>query len=277
MKAKLLAIVSPMPSPAILAADLEEFRTSIYNMDSVKEDAEEPIDLPASLGNSMCSWCGIWQPLPIAPICSQQMAVDKYGAGALGNQPTVARLVDAVAAESDPDNTRLGELGNQPTVATEVAVAAVPDPLTSRVPHAPRSPKMFSAESMAMWKEPLQASYLVQTRMRRYIFKKQPWHAAAASCNNVFTGESTSISSNLFESAELLAPLLCEVVSKHRCTNRDVHSTAVYDKLLRKQRAAALRARWVDRPYNGLPWLPRLVPDTNQYTTDPETGECKVQ
>ena len=172
MKAKLLAIVSPMPSLAIQAADLEAFRTSIYNISPVKTDAEEPIELLASLGNGVCSWCGIWQPLPIAPICSQQLAEDKHGA--LGNQPTVARHVDAVAAESDPDITCLGELGNQPTVATEVAVAAEPDPLTSRTPHAPRCTKVFSADSKKTpASEPLQASFSVQTRMRRYIFKKQ--------------------------------------------------------------------------------------------------------
>ena len=61
----------------------------------------------------MCSWCGIWQPLP---------SPHTYSTGELGNQPTVATNV-AVAAESDP-----GELGNQPTVATLVAVAAVSDP-----------------------------------------------------------------------------------------------------------------------------------------------------
>jgi hypothetical protein len=187
MKAKLLAIVRPLPSQAIQAADLEAFRTSIYVIDTAKKDAEEPTEMLASAGNSVCSWCGIWQPLPIAPICSQQVAKEEHGA--LGNQPTVARF-DAVAAESDPDYTTPGELGNQPTVATEVAVAAVPDPWTSRTPHASLGRNVLSAErgsgigldgfKLTPAFEPLQASFLVQTKMRRYSFKRQPQPGPAA-------------------------------------------------------------------------------------------------
>ena len=290
LKLKLLNLVRPMPATAIHVQDLETFRASLFTIPAEVADkksidvpslkvctqphppAEEPIVLPASVGIGMCSWCGIWQPLPIAPICSQQMAEDKHGA--LGNQPTVARHVDAVAAESDPDNTRLGELGNQPTVATEVAVAAVPDPLASRTPHAPRSPKVFSAESMAIWKEPLQASFLVQTRMRRYSFKKLPWHAAAASCNNDNIGAIIPKVSYIPDMFEYLTgtPMLCEVVSLMRGGGIGQK----YDQCLRSQRAAALRARSVGRCVS-LSWLAAAQVTSSQYSTDPSTGECKTQ
>ena len=100
---------------------------------------------------------------------------------------------------------------------------------------------------------------------------------ARFSCNNDLAEESTSCSNNLFECAELLTPMLCEVVLNLICTQDGNNITVADEKRLRQQRAAALRARWVERPYNGLPWLPRLVPDTNQYTTDPQTEECKPQ
>ena len=113
MKAKLLSLVCPLPASAILAADFEVFRESIYTVRAVEAVVEPEPFLPSPAGNNMCSWCGIWQPLP---------SPHTYSTGELGNQPTVATNV-AVAAESDP-----GELGNQPTVATLVAVAAVLGP-----------------------------------------------------------------------------------------------------------------------------------------------------
>ena len=113
MKAKLLSLVCPLPASAILAADFEVFRESIYTVRAVEAVVEPEPFLPSPAGNNMCSWCGIWQPLP---------SPHTYSTGEQGNQPTVATNV-AVAAESDP-----GELGNQPTVATLVAVAAVLGP-----------------------------------------------------------------------------------------------------------------------------------------------------
>ena len=46
------------------------------------------------------------------------------------------------------------------------------------------------------------------------------------------------------------APLLCEVVSL-------MWADEAQEKYLRAQRVAALRARWLGRSYNTLPWLPR--------------------
>ncbi len=92
MKAKLLSLVSPMPASAFLAADFEALRASIYNVELVEEDVlvPEPIDLPAQQsGRNMCSWCGIWQPLPSPTIINtQQSAVDNKVE--LGDQPTEA-------------------------------------------------------------------------------------------------------------------------------------------------------------------------------------------
>ena len=82
MKAKLLSLVSPLPTLAIYAADLEAFRESIYTGKAEAKAAEpEPHVLLIDSGKNMCSWCGIWQPLPILPIDTT---------GELGNQPTVA-------------------------------------------------------------------------------------------------------------------------------------------------------------------------------------------
>ena len=66
-------------------------------------------------------------------------------------------------------------------------------------------------------------------------------------------------------------PMLCEVV----CL---MSGDIAQDKDLRAQRAAALRARWVGQCYNSLPWLfSPHVSNADQYTTDPNTGECKTQ
>ena len=48
---------------------------------------------------------------------------------------------------------------------------------------------------------------------------------------------------------EWLQPSLCEIVGAA------MYGKAL-DKQFRQQRVAALRARWVDRPFTGLSWLP---------------------
>ena len=69
----------------------------------------------------------------------------------------------------------------------------------------------------------------------------------------------------------LHAPTLCEVVSL-------MWGEPAQEKRLRAQRVSALRARWSGRSFNALPWLPSLhVSDMGQYSTDPNTGECKTQ
>ena len=89
MKAKLLSLVSPLPAPAIQAVDLEAFRESIYIVKAEAASAEpEPHVLLIDSGKNMCSWRGIWQPLPIIPTDTT---------GELGNQPTVA--MSAAVAE----------------------------------------------------------------------------------------------------------------------------------------------------------------------------------
>ena len=66
MKAKLLSLVCPLPASAILAADFEVFRESIYTVRAEEAGAEpEPYVSPSlHTGKNMCSWCAIWQPLP---------------------------------------------------------------------------------------------------------------------------------------------------------------------------------------------------------------------
>ena len=107
----------------------------------------EPVTLLAPMsGSSMCSWCGLWQPLPTSSTAEIK--------GELGNQPAVAQA-DAVAAGSDP-YMNIGEPGNQPTVTTSrVGVAAAKsDP--NRATHAQmESRKALSVESIeliAKWK-----------------------------------------------------------------------------------------------------------------------------
>ena len=80
------------------------------------------------------------------------------------------------------------------------------------------------------------------------------------------------ISHNMLEIQGLIhAPLLCEAVSLK-------WGDKAQEKSLRAQRVSALRARWSGRSFNALPLLPSLhVTDTGQYSTDPNTGECKTQ
>ena len=82
MKDKLLSILKPMPL-AVHAANLEDFRQSLY---TVKSDDVKPLRVESAVGGialssipehivptqapdcNRCSWCGIWIPLPIAPL-----------------------------------------------------------------------------------------------------------------------------------------------------------------------------------------------------------------
>ena len=65
-------------------------------------------------------------------------------------------------------------------------------------------------------------------------------------------------------------PMLCEVVSIW-------DSDTAQESKLRSERVAALRARWTGKSFTGLSWLPSLhVSPVSQYTTDTDTGECKI-
>ena len=50
---------------------------------------------------------------------------------------------------------------------------------------------------------------------------------------------------------DFLQPTLCSLVCEIRCSRQDLP----LDRQLRKQRAAALRDRWAERPCTGLAWL----------------------
>ena len=50
---------------------------------------------------------------------------------------------------------------------------------------------------------------------------------------------------------DFLQPSLCSVVCEIRYGRQDLP----LERQLRKQRAAALRSRWADRPFTGLAWL----------------------
>jgi len=85
-----------LPALAIKAADLEAFRESMY-LAKVVEAAAEPEPLLLAHTSNMCSWCGIWQPLPSLPTDST---------GELGSQPTVAfsaAVAEPIRLYSDPD------------------------------------------------------------------------------------------------------------------------------------------------------------------------------
>ena len=174
MKAKLLALVSPMPTPAIQATDLEAFRATIY---TVKQTANY-----ASPTGSTC-WCGIWLPLPSQPVETmppEEPSVEMDSEGELGNQPTVATLNVAVAApcSPDPDMNTEGELGNQPTVATLNAAFAAPCADQDMAEYNKYRPSMdmirhsLAPEALkAKWASELPVH--MQTRcMKRYRFKR---------------------------------------------------------------------------------------------------------
>ena len=56
---------------------------------------------------------------------------------------------------------------------------------------------------------------------------------------------------NVLAMDDLLQPTLCEVV----CAAGQDEQDQALNRQLRRQWVAALRARWVDRPYPGLSWL----------------------
>ena len=250
MQAKLLALVTPVPATAILASDLESFRSNLFTTaELVKESIDDrqlkqspkpQLTSPASV----CKWCGIWTPMPMP------------------------RQVQVRSRVTELRNT---EVNDNVIVAVPVTTAT---PLDSEKNVAALPVKIISAVS----NRDTVTDSMVEIDASDDDFEV----GAPFSCSNVLAKGSTSSSNNLFECAELLTPLLCEVVLKLICTQDGNPITVADEKRLRYERAAALRARWVERPYyerqyNGLPWLPRLVPDTDQYKTDPKTGECKTQ
>ena len=70
LKAKLLQCIKPMPS-AVYSADLEKFRSDLYTEKENHAPASStPIAEESHQTTLVCSWCGIWQPLPVQTICS---------------------------------------------------------------------------------------------------------------------------------------------------------------------------------------------------------------
>ena len=94
--------------------------------------------------------------------------------------------------------------------------------------------------------------------------------------NNINIGAiPQELSNNSFDFFENLtgSPMLCEVVC-----NVGGNAAQGYIRHLRAQRVAALRARWVGRPFPGPLWLSSPPVSTmGPYSTDPHTGECKMQ
>ena len=144
MKEKLLLIVQPLPK-AVYAADLEEFRHSLY----CKEVSPVLIhDKPPC--TNQCMWCGIWTPLPTPPIIAIASTQQPLFQQLQACDKTVDALLEVclcqVASEQETatDDTRtplleehvvatgnVGELGNQPTadaITSKSAVAVSTDP-----------------------------------------------------------------------------------------------------------------------------------------------------
>ena len=252
MQAKLLALVTPVPATAIRASDLETFRSNLFNPAAELVKVKESIDgwqlkqsptpqltSPASV----CNWCGIWMPMPMPRQIVLERPVTKLRNTEV-NDGIIMAVPVTTATPLDPET-----------------VEALPVKINSADSN--RNAVPYSMDDIDTDNEVFEVG-------------------APFSCNNVLATGSTSSSDNLFECAELLTPLLSEVVLKLICTHDGNSITVADEKRLRYERAAALRARWLERPYyerqyNGLPWLPRLVPDTDQYKTDPKTGECKTQ
>jgi len=94
--------------------------------------------------------------------------------------------------------------------------------------------------------------------------------------NNNIGADPPELAHNQLDIFEYLTgrPMLCEVV----CNVGGDRAEQDMIRNLRAQRVAALRARWVGRHFNGPPWLSSPhVSTMGQYSTDPNTGECKTQ
>ena len=275
MKAKLLSLIRPLPSSAILAADLETFRESIYTIRA----AAEPEPFLPSPSNNKCSWCGIWQPLPSPytvstgelgnqPTVATNVAVaTELDPGELGNQPSVTTVV-AFAAERDPDLCIgtidiPGELGNQPTVATNVAVATELDPgelgnqptVTTFAAVAavsdPDKNKGTIANPGELGNQPTVATYVaVAAESDPGELGNQPTVATLVAVAAVSDPDKNKGAIAIPEE-DFLEPTLCNAVSQIRYSRHE----QPMDRQLRKQRAAALTARWAGRSFTGLAWL----------------------
>ena len=72
---------------------------------------------------------------------------------------------------------------------------------------------------------------------------------AAPSATDKISIVSKHVVCTMLDMNSLLLPTLCEVVSAASDIEPDI------ERQLRKQRVAALKARWANRPFTGLSWL----------------------
>jgi len=149
MKEKLLLIVQPLPK-AVYAADLEEFRHSLY----CKEVSPVLIhDKPPC--TNQCMWCGIWTPLPTPPI----IAVASTQQPLFQQLQACDKTVDALL------EVCLCQVPSEPEMATDDTRT----PLTSE--HVGKQEQCTAIDTEAvipLWT----SSELSMYRLKRYCFKR---------------------------------------------------------------------------------------------------------
>ena len=248
MKVKLLNLVRPIPETALQVERLESFREYLYTKDTAEPEPLRPTDDTESiLSNICCNWCGTWMPIPQQTI----IAINRSHSNTEATEATVAEelevTIDADAAASA--DTII-------TIEVKEAFTAEEDPATCKL------------EEIDKAEDPT----TIITTVVKETGKGEDSEDLGA--NNIIIEANTPELSNQLDFFEYLTgtPMLCEVV----CSIWGGQKGQEID--LRAQRVAALRARWVGRSCYPLPWLSSPhVSTRGQYSTDPNTGECKTQ
>ena len=135
-------------------------------------------------------------------------------------------------------------------------------------PHAEVTAPSFEATAAESLEEAIEAGYIYSAET--ILTGMEDCSESLRVNNNNIGAIPLELSNNQLDFFDNLkgGPMLCEVVST-------MWGDTAQEKHLRAERSAALRARWVGRNDNPVPWLPSPhVSTVGQYTTDPKIGEC---
>jgi len=215
--------VRPLPPTALIAEQLEAFRATLYIVaeeETMQDTAEDSALVPIT-----CNWCGTWMPMPRQ---ANIAIIDTHEAA------TAAETLEKPSADKGlimqyPEFVPAPQLHHIELVdiCEQGACARVP---ASSQPHIARARHHFCPTFNIQYPEHVPAAKV-------HTFEIVPAFIDEAVYRPTID--------------DFLQPSLCSLVCEIRYGRRDLP----LERQLRKQRVAALRARWVDRPFTGLAWL----------------------
>ena len=193
LQQRLLDIVVPVPCGAILAVDLEQFRSQLYGAPA--EPSLPPLQKDLAIAEQtsntikdsddlcqgiICNLCGVWCPLPLqssaSPICGPTPSAGLPASdGAQGNLPALAATpcVDPLVPVAATATAGVGFDLLQPTLCE--AVCAAYDDMVEKVEYRRRVENIKAKwrSEAQRWQPVSQLPVVgVQQHMKRYSFKR---------------------------------------------------------------------------------------------------------